>query len=379
MAVRWPAGFTSGAVASGIRKSGRLDLGALIAEGPVDWCGAFTRNAAAAPSVQWCRSRRGRRVRGVVVNSGNANACTGSAGSRAVEDVLGAAADTFGCSTSQLLAASTGPIGVPLPVARIVDALPALAGTLGPDTGLFAESILTTDTRIKRAATHVGDATLVGVAKGSAMLAPNMATMLAFVATDAVLPPDAQGALQHAVDATFNCISVDDCERTNDSVFLLASGIHRAGSEDFGVALLELCRDLAEQMARDAEGATRLVRIRVEGAGDKRQAISFGKAIAGSILWRAAVHGADANWGRILSALGSVDDDLDLSRLHLAIGREVLFSSGEPAGSPEAAAQEMAREEFTVSCRVGRGAGEAEVLSVDLSPEYVVMNAGGMS
>lgn len=375
--MRWPDGFTSGAVASGVRKSGRRDLGALVADGPVDWCGTFTRNAAAAPPVQWCRARRGQRVRGVIVNSGNANACTGSAGERAVEDVLAGAADAFGCSTGQLLVASTGPIGVPLPVGRIVDALPALAGTLGPDTDSFAQAILTTDTRIKRAATHVGEATLVGVAKGSAMLAPNMATMLAFVASDAVLPSEAQIYLQSAVDATFNCISVDDCESTNDSVFLLGSGIHRVDSEDFAAGLLGLCRDLAEQMARDAEGATRLVRIRVEGARDKEQAVSFGKAIAGSVLWRAAAHGADANWGRILSALGSVGDELDLSRLQLAIGREVLFAAGEPAGSQQVAAEEMAREEFTVSCRVGRGGGSGEVLSVDLSPDYVTMNAGG--
>ena len=377
--MRWPEGFRSAALSCGIRKSGRLDLAALVADSPVQWCGTFTRNAAAAAPVDWCRGRLGEPVRGIVVNSGNANACTGRAGYEVVDRVVDEAARSFGCDADEVLVASTGPIGVSLPVERIVTALPRLASTLGEETAGFAEAILTTDTRIKLASRRVGAARITGVAKGSAMLAPNMATMLAFLTTDAKLPPGSQDDLHRAVDGTFNRISVDECESTNDSVFLLAGGSQEVDQAIFQDCLFEICRDLAEQMARDAEGATRLVRILVEGARNDDEAFTFGKAVAGSVLWRAAVHGADANWGRILSALGSVDHSLDLSQLHISIGPEVVFSRGEPAGSIAAASDVMTADEFTIRCGVGTGEGAAELLSVDLSPEYVSMNAGGLT
>lgn len=374
-----PEGFRAAAVACGIRKSGRVDLGAVMSDVPVEWCGTFTRNAAAAAPVDWCRGRLGQPVRGVVVNSGNANACTGRGGYEAVDRVLAGAASAFDCSPDELLVASTGPIGVALPVDQITAALPRLATTLGKSTDEFAEAILTTDTKIKRAQAHAGRATITGVAKGSAMLAPNMATMLAFLTTDAALPPGCQSQLRRSVETTFNHISVDECESTNDSVFLFGRGLYEVGEEVFSTALFDVCKSLAEQMARDAEGATRLVRIHVEGAKTDDEAFSFGKAIAGSVLWRAAVHGADANWGRILSALGSVDHSLDLTQLHVSIGPELVFSKGEPTGSLRAAAEAMSADEFTVRCEVGPGRGAVEILSVDLSPEYVSMNAGGLT
>lgn len=374
-----PDGFRSAAVACGIRKSGRVDLGAVMSDVPVEWCGTFTRNAAAAAPVEWCRSRLGQTVRGVVVNSGNANACTGRAGYEAVDRVLAGAASAFDCAPNELLVASTGPIGVALPVDQITTALPSLATTLGKSTDEFAEAILTTDTKIKRAQAQAGRATITGVAKGSAMLAPNMATMLAFITTDAALPSGSQGQLSRAVENTFNRISVDECESTNDSVFLLGSGLHEVDEEAFSSALFDVCKSLVEQMARDAEGATRLIRIQVEGAKDDDEAFSFGKAIAGSVLWRAAAHGADANWGRIVSALGSVKHSLDLTQLHVSIGPELVFAKGEPTGSLQAASEAMSADEFTVRCEVGPGRGSAEVLSVDLSPEYVTMNAGGLT
>ena len=379
MAVKWAQGFSSAAVSCGIRKSGRFDLAALVGDKPVSWCGTFTRNAAAAAPVDWCRGRLGEPVKAVVVNSGNANACTGRAGYEAVDRVAKETANSLGCSVEEVLVASTGPIGVSLPVEKIVSALPQLASGLEADTSGFAEAILTTDTKIKRASRTAGTATITGVAKGSAMLAPNMATMLAFLTTDASLPEGSQKHLNGAVDRSFNRISVDECESTNDSVFLLGSGAHEVDQSLFEDALVDVCRDLAEQMARDAEGATRFVRIVVEGAGSEEEAFRFGKAVAGSVLWRAAVHGADANWGRILSALGSVDHSLDLSKLCISIGSEVVFSRGEPTGSIAAASDQMTSDEFTVRCDVGTGGGAVELLSVDLSPEYVSMNAGGLT
>jgi glutamate N-acetyltransferase / amino-acid N-acetyltransferase len=377
--VNWPEGFSSAATSCGIRKSGRVDLAALVATQPVEWAGTFTRNAAAAAPVKWCRSRLGQPVRGVVVNSGNANACTGSSGPLAVEEVAGKAATEFDCDASDLLIASTGPIGVALPVENIIAALPNLASSLGADSHGFAEAILTTDTKIKRSSAQAGDATITGVAKGSAMLAPNMATMLAFVATDAILPPSTQDELRTIVDRTFNCVSVDECESTNDSVFLLGSAQQEASESDFINALTHVCGDLAEQMARDAEGGTKLVRINVNGADTDEAAHALAKGVAASVLWRAAVNGADPNWGRILAALGSVNHALDLSRLTVAIGPDPVFAEGEPIDALEATSQTMSHGEFTVTCTVGSGSGSAKILSVDLSPEYVEMNAGGLT
>lgn len=378
MAVKWPQGFRSGAASCGIRKSGRFDLAVLVADRPVEWCGTFTRNAAAAPPVHWSRGRLGEPVRGIVVNSGNANACTGPAGFRDVEKVMGEAAAVLDCAADGLLVASTGPIGIPLPVDKIVATLPSVAETTGSDTQGFAEAILTTDTVTKMASATVGDATVVGVAKGSAMLAPNMATMLAFVTTDAVLPDGTQSALEGIVDKTFNSISVDECESTNDSVFVLSSGIHQVDEAELLEALHGVCASLAEQMVRDAEGATKLVRISVTGAGDEGAAHALGKAIAASVLWRSAAHGGDPNWGRILSALGSADRSLDLSEVKVAVGAHTVFS-GEPVGSLETAAAEMTGDDVSVHCVVGSGPGSAQILSVDLSPDYVTMNAGGLT
>ena len=379
MSVTWPAGVTSAGVACGIKGAGALDLGVIVAPRPVAWAGTFTKNAAAAAPVRWCRATLGRPVRAIVVNSGNANACTGPAGDDATAATARAAADAIGCDATEVLVASTGPIGVPLPVAAIVEALPAAAGVLSSDADSFARSILTTDTRVKATVERAGGATIVGVAKGAAMLAPNMATMLAFLVTDAAVDAGSlQGTLDAAVRTSFDRISVDACESTNDSVFLLATGKAGAVDEDaFSVALTSACASLAEQIVRDAEGGSKLVRITVSGAREDEAAATLGRAVAASALWRCAVHGGDPNWGRVLSALGSVDRSLELDLVELSIGAEQVFAAGAPAGSLEAAAKAMAADELEVSCVVGDGPGSAQILSSDLSPEYVTLNAYG--
>jgi glutamate N-acetyltransferase / amino-acid N-acetyltransferase len=380
MAVKWPEGFVSAGLACGIKGGQVLDLGLLAsATGPVQWAGTFTRNAAAAAPVLWSKARLGSPVRALVVNSGNANACTGAAGERAAEATAERAAEVLGCSSDEVLVASTGPIGIELPVDKLLAGLPVLSAELGADCDAFATSIMTTDTVPKLAHAQVGDAAIVGVAKGAAMLAPNMATMLAFVATDAQVD-DLQSFLSGAVRLSFDRISTDACESTNDSVFLLSSGA--AGPvdpDDFSKALGEVCQSLAEQMVRDAEGGSKLVRVGVSGAASGEQAADLGRAVAASALWRAALHGSDPNWGRVVSALGSCDRSLDLSAVSVDIGDVRVFAAGEPTGELGAAAGEMNGDEVLVRCVVGTGPGEAEILTTDLSPDYVTLNATGTS
>ena len=377
MAVRWPGGISSAGVASGIKDEG-LDLGVLVADTAVAWAGTFTKNAAAAAPVLWSKALLGSRVRAIVVNSGNANACTGRAGRDAVAATAQATAAALGCDVGEVLVASTGPIGVRLPVDRLMGALPSALDDVGPDATSFAESILTTDSVPKVSQAEAGGATVVGVAKGAAMIAPNMATMLAFLATDARVHDDAlRSHLRSAVGRSFDRISIDACESTNDSVFLMSTGAVDVDAVRFGAAVESVCKDLAEQIVRDAEGGTRLMRIQIEGASSVREAVLLGKAVAASDLWRAAVNGKDPNWGRVVSALGSVARHLDLTALEISIGPEVVFSGGEPRGSLDVAAKVMAEPEFTLACTVGDGPGAGEVLSADLSTEYVALNSEG--
>ena len=379
MTMRWPEGVESGGVAAGIKPERNRDLGVIVARDRVSWAGTFTKNAAAAAPVQWCKARLGERVRAVVVNSGNANACTGPAGEAAVHEIARVAASNAGCAPDEVLVASTGPIGVQLPVELVAAVLPGAFASSSNSVETFAEAILTTDTRPKLTERKAGDARIVGVAKGAAMLAPNMATMLAFLVTDGTFDAGVlQSALDRAVSRSFDRISVDACESTNDSVFLLATGrVPGASEEELAHELEGACADLAEQMVRDAEGGSKLVRIRVAGARDEDAAVSLGRAVAGSALWRAAAHGGDPNWGRILSALGAADRSLQLDSLELAIGPSAVFVRGVPAASLDAAAKHMAGDVIEVSCLVGEGPGSAEVLSADLSPEYVTLNAYG--
>jgi glutamate N-acetyltransferase/amino-acid N-acetyltransferase len=376
VAVIWPLGVSSAGVASGIKSGGDLDLGLLVADRRADWAGTFTRNAAAAACVYRNRQLLGHPARAVVVNSGNANACTGTAGEAAVEATAAAAARTLGCAPQEVLVASTGLIGVPLDVGRLIDALPAAIESLSGDPEPFATSILTTDTTTKMSRARAGDAEILGVAKGAAMLAPNMATMLAFLATDAAGDPASlQQGLRRAVEVTFNRICVDACESTNDSVICLATGRVPTEGGALADALVAVCASLAEQIARDAEGAARLVRVGIEGAPDQNVAAALGRAVASSALWRAAAHGADPNWGRILAALGSADRSLQPSSVSVAIGPELVFAHGEPVGSRSSARRALEADDVTVTCTVGEGSGRAEILSSDLSPDYVTLNA----
>jgi glutamate N-acetyltransferase/amino-acid N-acetyltransferase len=278
-----------------------------------------------------------------------------------------------------VLVASTGVIGVRLPIELIEEAVPRVITQVSDEVDAFARAILTTDTRTKTTTLQVGGATFTGVAKGAAMLAPNMATMLAFIATDATVGVESfQACLARAVELSFNRISIDACESTNDSVFAVATGrgptVHEEGLLE---ALTVLCRDLALQMMSDAEGGTKVVRIQVSGARDETHAAELAHSVAASALWRAAAHGADPNWGRVVSALGQQDRTLDLAQLEIAIGPALVFDRGRPTGEVDVARKAMEASSFDLTCAVGSGPGRAEVLSADLSPEYVVENAWG--
>lgn len=379
--MKWPAGISSAGLHCGIKPDGLLDLGLLVSDAPAAWAGTFTRNAAAAAPVQWSRALTGKPVRAIVANSGNANACTGRHGEADVRAMAEAVSSTVGCSPEEVLVASTGPIGVPLPIDRVVQGIPAIQNGLSDDANSFSRSILTTDTCPKEAMASAGDATVCGVAKGAAMCAPNMATMLAFLATDAsVDPAELQEILPEAVERSFNRISIDACESTNDSVFLLSSGTGpTVDATELAAAVNQVCASLAEQIVRDAEGASRVMRIVVEGAADEPAAAALGRGVADSVLWRCAVNGADPNWGRVLSALGSVDRDLELAQVSVSIGSELIFDQGEPTGSLAAAAKAMDTDDFSIVCTIGSGPGSAEILSTDISAEYVKLNAEGTS
>lgn len=374
----WAETVWSSGVASGIKEEGAEDLGLLVAERPMGFAGVFTQNAARAACVEWSQSLLGLPVRAVVANSGNANACTGASGAAAVETTAVSLAAEIGCHPEEVLVASTGPIGVPLDVGNIVAALPDAIEGLGRDPEPFARALMTTDTYPKfAAASGVG---ITGVAKGAAMIAPNMATMLAFLVTDAALEiPALQDELAAAVERTFNRISVDACESTNDSVFLLSTGLGSVPEHGaFAKGLDEVCGSLARQIVQDAEGATKVIRIVVSGAPDATRAVALGRAVAASDLWRAAAHGADPNWGRILAAMGAVDRTLDTVAVVLTIGGEVVFAGGEPdPTSLGRAAQAMSADEFEVTVALGAGDATAEVLTADLTADYVTLNAFG--
>lgn len=376
--MKWPQGIRSSGVASGIKPAGP-DVGLIVLDRSGPWAGAFTQNAAAAAPVIWCKSHLGGPVKALIVNSGNANACTGAAGDEALSAEVAAVAEHLDCDESEVLVASTGPIGVSLPVEKIVDALDSAVSSLAADPSDFAASILTTDTHTKVASASAGPATVVGVAKGAAMLAPNMATMLAFIATDADVDAGTlQKALDVAVEQSFNRITVDACESTNDSVFMFATGATTAPDvEGLVEATVSVCKELALAMVRDSEGGSKVMRISIHGADDEAAACDLARSVASSALWKAAAFGSDPNWGRIVSALGSVRGSLDLGNLQVRIGDAIVFSNGEPATDLGAAADEMKADEISIRCVVGDGPGSAEFLAPDLTPDYVTLNSSG--
>ncbi len=386
-------GVRLGATNCGIRDRGSPDLLlATLARGTVV-AGVFTRSLTASAPVEWCRAALpGGRARAIIANSGNANAFTGKAGAASVARTAEAVARLLGCRKREVFVASTGVIGKPLPEDKIIAALPRLHEALSDEAwGSAAQAIMTTDTFAKgatRTAAIGGDRVVInGIAKGSGMIAPDMATMLAFLFTDAAIPVDVlQPLLARANARSFNSITVDGDTSTSDTALLTATGRarHRAVASpgdphlrDFRLKLEDLAEDLAQQIVRDGEGAEKLVTVTVTGAASERAARRIGLAIANSPLVKTAIAGGDANWGRIVMAVGKAGEKADPDRLAIRIGGVLVAVNGavHPDYDEAPVAAHMKGREIDIEVDVGVGRGRAVVWTCDLTHRYITINA----
>jgi glutamate N-acetyltransferase/amino-acid N-acetyltransferase len=386
-------GVRLGTSACGIRYRQRSDLMLALFDPGTTVAGVLTRSLTASAAVHWCRAAlAGGVARALVVNSGNANAFTGGAGDRAMRRTVATTARLAGCAEAEVFVSSTGVIGEPLPVDKIERALPALAATLSPDAWpQAAEAITTTDTFAKGALRHCEidgrPIKLVGIAKGSGMIAPDMATMLSYIATDATLPAELmQRLLAAAVDKSFNAITVDSDTSTSDTVLLFATG--KVATPDFAGlgdrrlagfrrALDELCRDLAQQIVRDGEGASKFVTIHVSGAASRRAAKRIAMSIANSPLVKTAIAGGDPNWGRIVMAVGKAGEKAERDALRIVIGGFAITEGGTARADYDEGpvAEYMQGDEIEIAVDVGVGRGRATVWTCDLTHGYIEINA----
>lgn len=388
-------GFRAAGIGVGIKGprpdgTAALDLALIVSDVPATAAAVFTINKAQAAPVLVSRehlAKSGGTVRGVIINSGCANACTGDEGMVNARDMASETARLLGCNADHVLVASTGVIGVGLPMDKIKIGLPRAFAALGRDQGpAAARAIMTTDPFPKEAAARVmidgREVVIGGMAKGSGMIEPMMATMLGFLTTDAAVPqPLLERALRAAVNTTFNAITVDGECSTNDAVMLLANGrsgasVSEASYEAFLNGLTAVCRELALGIVRGGEGATKLVTVKVTGAASEAEARIAAKALANSPLVKTAIHGGDPNWGRLIAVAGRAGVAFDLNRAVVTIGSIVLFEHGKPHDecAPDAAAY-LQGKDLTVSVDLGSGSAAATVWTCDLSAEYVRINA----
>ena len=392
-----PLGFKAASVRVGIKESRkRNDLTLLVSDVPATVAGTFTSNRVKAAPVKLCeRHLIWGQAQAVIINAGCANACTGDQGITDADKMAELTAQTLGIGKNLVFVCSTGTIGIPLPMNKIEDALPALAKSASVSGGAdAAEAILTTDLVRKEVALTLTidgkKVTLAGIAKGSGMIAPNMATMLAFITTDATVDQRSmQDLLRHAVDHSFNRIIVDGDESTNDTVLMLANGA--AGTEllqkkhhdwkKFSHAVLTLTRELAYRIVKDGEGATKFVTITVTGAATRNDARIAARAIAKSPLVKTAWNGGDPNWGRILAAIGYSGARVEENRIDVTFDDVVAVKDGKAAEGSSLRDLEAvyAQKEFTINVQLNCGKAEHTVYTCDLSKEYVAINAEYMT
>jgi glutamate N-acetyltransferase / amino-acid N-acetyltransferase len=401
MPPRLPIGYRAAGVYAGVkRNASKLDLTLVVSDRPAVGVGVYTKNLVCAAPVKLDRERTpSESIRVVAINSGVANACTGNQGDEDARQMAAWAAEACGALPEQALVMSTGVIGTMLPMEKIRTAIQAAAAKLGDDESSLedaARGIMTTDTVPKvrgREVTIGGTVTqITGIAKGAAMIGPNMSTMLSLVLTDAALSiPDAQAALVDAVDESFHCISVDGHMSTNDTVLLLANGAaqastsERAGAPpltgkalaDFRATLFEVCEDLAQSIPADGEGATHLVTVEVHGCRTREDALRISKTIADSPLVKTAIAGADPNWGRIVSAAGYAGVPFDPAKVTLHLNGLLLYERGSPVDfDADAAAQSIAADRDTsIVLLLEEGSASARFWTTDLTAEYVRLNA----
>ena len=387
------AGVRLATAAAGLRYRGRPDLLLVELVPGTTVAGLLTRSRVPGHPVAWCRALLPRgRARGLVVNAGNANVLVGAAGDAAVRAEAETAAALLGATPEDVFVASTGVIGEPLPVGKITAALPGLSERLGSASWRdAAEAICTTDTFAKgacaRARIGAAGVTIAGIAKGSGMIQPDMATMLAFLFTDAALPAAMlQPLLEAACDRSFHAITVDSDTSTSDTLLVFATGRARHPAprspddpllDEFRAALDEVARELAQQVVRDGEGASKLIAIAVTGAVDDASARRIGLAIANSPLVKPAIAGEDANWGRVAMAIGKAGEPVDLARLAISFGGHAVACDGArvPDLDEMPVAAHLKGREIQISVRVGGGPGKATVWTCDLTHDYIAINA----
>ncbi len=387
------AGVRFATIAAGVRYSGRTDVMMALFDRPAAVAGVFTRSKCPSAPVDWCRAHlNGGKARALIVNSGNANAFTGGVGAAAVAHVAEAAAKALGADTSEIFMASTGVIGEPLDGTRIAKVIGTLVADASEDALLAAaKAIMTTDTypKIATARVKLGDGEVVmnGIAKGAGMIAPDMATMLAYVFTDAAVAPGAlQAMLSKSVGRSFNAITVDSDTSTSDTLMLFATGAaeHTSRIEDaadpraaeFRRGLDKLLRNLAQQVVRDGEGARKFITVKVEGAATRKAAKRIAFSIANSPLVKTACAGEDANWGRVVMAVGKAGEKAERDKLDIFFGKLRLAHQGlrDPIYDEAAASAYMKRDAIEITADLHLGRGRATVWTCDLTKEYVAIN-----
>ena len=385
-----PKGWTAAGTCAHVKGStgDKLDVGLLASDYDCAAAGVFTQNHFQAAPVQYSkRHLPSRNVRAIVADSGNANACTGEQGLRDAELMARTAAELIGVDASQVLVGSTGVIGIPMPMDRIVPAIRSLQ--LGPHGDAFNEAIMTTDTKRKQHAVALEvagrEVRVGGVTKGAAMIHPNMATMLCFVTSDAAVDPAVlDGVVKHAANRSFNTLSIDGDQSTNDTLIVMCNGAAgndpiRPGTPEaalLGQAIEAVCLDLARQMAGDAEGGNKVIEVHVSGAVSDEQALIAARKIVSSTLLKCAVHGNDPNWGRILMALGNSPVKVDERLVATSIQAVRMMERGAPVPFDAAAASKaMDAPLVTIEVELGLGSGKGLAVGCDMSEEYVTLNA----
>ncbi len=387
-----PKGFLFSAISAGIKKRSRLDLALIYSEVPARAAGVFTTNKIKAAPVILAEERLlSNKLQAILINSGNANACTGEEGLTAARETAACVAKNLKISENLVITSSTGVIGIPLPKDKIIKKIPSLVASLSPD-GLsqVAEAILTTDTFKKVSAKQINikgkEVTILAVAKGAGMIAPNMATMLAFALTDINIEKESlKEALKKAVSQTFNRITVDGDTSTNDSVIIMANALAKNEMisykdkeyEIFYEALKEIFDKLSFMIVKDGEGATKVVDIIVTGAKDEVQALKASKTVANSLLVKTALFGEDPNWGRIMAALGRSGIQIDPSRISISFDEIEIVSQGKGCGekAEKKAHLVMKKDYFKIKINLNLGKAVSQIRTCDLTYDYVKINA----
>lgn len=376
-----PKGFSFSAINVGIKSASYtgLDLGLIACSTDLVLSGVFTRNLVkAAPVVIAMEQVKHGSARAVLANAGNANACTGHIGISDAKAMMEATAKELRVRPDEVVPMSTGTIGVHLPMERILPEIPRLVRGLSNDPEPFARAIMTTDTFPKMAQRRVGQASILGFAKGAGMIAPYMATTLAVVITDAIInKQDLDNIIKNTISHTFNAITVDGDMSTNDTLIACSSGLVDADQYEFGYAVAEVIGDLARMVVQDGEGATKFVTIKVVGTGNDRDARAVARAVADSILVKTALFGADPNWGRIVAAIGYAGVSLDPHDISVKIqGLDIVEGGVQSRSFSETALHEaLMKRDISIDIRVGNGLGAFTVWTTDLSYKYVEINA----